>query len=88
MTIYTDYETAKAFIAGKVDEFAARQNAPDSMASIANLIRHANGPVGLEWIATNCEAQAKHQDRLDHAAQFRVVAKRLRRVIALEQVAA
>ena len=88
MATRTDFETAKERAAGKADEFAARLNAPESMISIANLIRFAKGVPGLKWIATNCEAQSKHQDREDHAAQFRVIAKRLRRITEIEQVAA
>lgn len=68
--------------AAKADEFAAKLGAPASLPSIANLIRHAKGAPGIEWIAGNCEAQAAHQEREDHAAQFRVIAKRLRRAIA------
>ena len=67
--------------AARVDALAARKNAPASLAPIANLIRYAKGPEGINWIADNAEAQSKHQDREDHAAQFRIIAKRLRRAV-------
>ncbi len=73
---------AITFTADRADAYAARQNAPYSMGSIANLIRYAKGPEGINWIADNCEAQAANQERDDHAAQFRVLAKRLRRAAA------
>lgn len=74
--------TAINATATKADAFAARKGAPSNLRSIANLIRHAKGASGLHWIAENCEAQAPNQDRDDHAAQYRVIAKRLRRAIA------
>ena len=68
--------------AATAERYAAYKSAPQSMASIGNLIRYAKGEPGIIWIAENCEAQAKHQPREDHAAQFRVIAKRLRRSLA------
>lgn len=75
-------------IATKAEAFATRENAPKSLSAIANLIREAKGPVGLEWIADNCEAQSKFQERDDHAAQFRVIAKGLRRVVVARKAVA
>lgn len=68
--------------AAKAENFSVRLNAPKPLASIANLIRYAKGPEGINWIADNCEAQAQHVDNEIHAAQFRVIAKRLRRAVA------
>ena len=68
--------------AARADQMAALKNAPKSIAPMGNLIRYAKGPVGLNWIADNCEAQSKAQTRHDHAAMFRVIAKRIRRAVA------
>ena len=68
--------------ATRADQLAAMKDAPKTIAPMGNFIRYAKGPVGLNWIADNCEAQSGLQDRHDHAAMFRVVAKRIRRAIA------
>ena len=80
--------TIIAQAAARADQFAAMKGCAPSIGAIANLIREAKGVPGIEWIIGNCEANARHAERLDHAAQYRVIAKRLRRAIAHEMVAA